>query len=148
MSAVYYMLSKQDLTKTKRWQRNTSKTNKNCVNPLCSWHQQISLIIHRGEAEATEWAGNPTHTNPTGLWNGSGGQGIFTSHVENISLWLSAKHPASLVSAVLDNTRLSVSIHGILILFLCLGRQGGPGQQEYCECLSSQETEVGLTQGC
>lgn len=34
------------------------------------------------------------------------------------------RHPASLVAAVLDNACLSVSIHGILILFLCLQREG------------------------
>ena len=70
----------------------------------------------------------------------------------NISLWLSTRHPASLAAAARDNACLSVSIHGILILFLCLekgggGGGGGPGQQEYCECFSSRETEVGLTQG-
>lgn len=42
----------------------------------------------------------------------------------NISLWLSTTHPASLLAAALDNACLSVSIHGILILFLCLERGG------------------------
>lgn len=43
----------------------------------------------------------------------------------SISLWLSMKCPASLHTAALDNAFLSVSIHGILILFLCLEREGG-----------------------
>lgn len=45
----------------------------------------------------------------------------------NISLWLSARHPVSLIAAVLDNACLSVYIHGILILFLCLGWGNGGG---------------------
>lgn len=38
----------------------------------------------------------------------------------NISSGFFTRHPAPLAAAVLDNACLSVSIHGILILFLCL----------------------------
>lgn len=62
----------------------------------------------------------------------------------NISLWLSTRHPVSLLAAAPDNACLSVYIHGILILFLCLG-WGSGGEREYCECFSSRETEVGPT---
>lgn len=60
----------------------------------------------------------------------------------NISFWLSTKHPVSLVAAALDNACLSVYIHGILILFLCLGWWAAGGDGNTAECLSSQETEV------
>lgn len=62
---------------------------------------------------------------------------------ENISLWLSARHPVSLAAAQPDNACLSIYIHGILILFLCLGWGGEQGWgQGYCECFSSRETDV------
>lgn len=62
--------------------------------------------------------------------------------MRNISFWLSTKHPVSLVAAALDNACLSVYIHGILILFLCLGCRAAGGDRNTAECLSSQETEV------
>lgn len=70
------------------------------------------------------------------------GRGILPFMQRNISLWLSTRHPVSLVAAVLDNACLSVYIHGILILFLCLGWRAVGGDRNTAECLSSQETEV------
>lgn len=47
---------------------------------------------------------------------------------ENISLWLSARHPVCLAAVQPDNACLSIYIRGILILFLCLGwGRGGLG---------------------
>lgn len=60
----------------------------------------------------------------------------------NIFFWLDTRHPVSLDVAVLDNACLSVYIHGILILFLCLGWRMAGGDRNTAECFSSQETEV------
>ncbi len=71
---------------------------------------------------------NPTDTDPTGLADMTPAVVVKRTvpfRRRNISLWLSTRHPASPVTAALDNARLSVSIHGILILFLCLERKGG-----------------------
>lgn len=73
----------------------------------------------------------PTGAEPTVLTNmtpTAAVKGTLPSMHRNISLWLSTRHPVSLLAAVPDNACLSVYIHGILILFLCLGwGSGGTG---------------------
>lgn len=54
-----------------------------------------------------------------------GGRVDFSVHVEiDFSLCFLMRRPGRLVPAAVENARLSVSIHGILILFLCLEREG------------------------
>lgn len=101
------------------------------------------------EGKRVSW--KPTGTKPTLLTDMTPTavvKGTLPFMQRNISLWLSTRHPVSLVAAALDNACLSVYIHGILILFLCLGWGSVGGGQEYCECFSSRETEVGPTRGC
>lgn len=76
------------------------------------------------DSQKTQWVSRkPTMRGPSKPWHDTkgGGQADFNTDAGKYFPL------ASLVSATWDNGFLSVSIHGILILFLCLEREGGRG---------------------
>ncbi len=91
-------------------------------------NQQILLLIQRvtpRQVSELKTQQTQTHTGLVDMTPAVVVKGTLPFMQGNISLWLSTRHPASLGAAALDNACLSVSIHGILILFLCLEREGG-----------------------